>query len=164
MGHYWYRMLMALSIGWLLAKCCSSEPTERRPPVIYTGQSVKRFEDPRLLTGHGTFLDDLKFPGMLHAVVLRSPHAHAHITAIDTTAARHLPGVVSIITAADLEGVVEPVPTRRETEADALQPPIHPVLARGKVCYAGQPIAIVVTQNPYLARDAMALMQVNYAP
>src|SRR5215510_16441696 len=69
--------------------------TERRPPVVYAGQSVKRFEDPKLLTGQGAFLDDVKLPGMLHAVVLRSPHAHAHITAIDTTVARHLPGVVS---------------------------------------------------------------------
>src|SRR5262249_26865622 len=58
--------------------------TERRPPVVYTGQSVKRFEDPRLLTGQGTFLDDLKFPGMLHAAILRSPHAHAQITSIAT--------------------------------------------------------------------------------
>jgi len=132
--------------------------------VVYTGQSVKRFEDPRLLTGQGAFLDDVKLPGMLHAAVLRSPHAHARITAIDTTAARHVPGVVRVITAADLEGVVEPVPTRRETEAEALQPPVHPVLARDKVCYTGQPIAIVVAQDPYLVRDALALMQVEYAP
>src|SRR5215831_15584831 len=164
MGHYWYRMLMALSIGWLLAKCCSSEPTERRPPVIYTGQSVKRFEDPRLLTGQGTFLDDITFPGMLHAAVLRSPHAHAHITSIDTAAARTLPGVVAVLTAEDLEGVVEPVPTRRETEAEELRPPVHPVLARGKVCYVGQPIAIVVAQDLAQAQDARALIQVDYAP
>ena len=85
--------------------------------MVYTGQSVKRFEDPRLLTGQGTFLDDIKLPGMLHAAVLRSPHAHAHITSIDTAAARHVPGVVAVFTAEDLEGVVEPVPTRRETEA-----------------------------------------------
>jgi carbon-monoxide dehydrogenase large subunit len=117
-----------------------------------------------LLTGQGAFLDDVKLQGMLHAAVLRSPHAHARITSIDTTAARHVPGVVSVITADDLEGVVEPVPTRRDTEADALQPPVHPVLARGKVCYAGQPIAIVVAQDPYLVRDALALIQVDYAP
>src|SRR5205823_10581794 len=135
MGHYWSRMPVAPSTAWLPAKYFSSESTERRPPVVYTGQSVKRFEDPRLLTGQGAFLDDVKLPGMLHAAVLRSPHAHARITAIDTTAARHVPGVVCVITADDLEGVVETVPTRRETEADALQPPVHPVLARGKVCY-----------------------------
>src|SRR5262247_1547139 len=115
MGHYWYSVLMVLSIGWLLAKCFSSEPTERRPPVVYTGQSVKRFEDPRLLTGQGTFLDDLTLPGMLHAAVLRSPHAHAHITSIETAVARRMPGVVAVLTAEDLEGVVEPLPTRQET-------------------------------------------------
>src|SRR5262249_47056282 len=132
--------------------------------VIYTGQSVKRFEDPRLLTGRGAFLDDLTFQGMLHATVLRSPHAHARITSIETVAARHLPGVVAVITADDLEGVVEPVPTRREAEADELQPPVHPVLARGKVCYVGQPVAIVVAEELSLAQDARGVIQVNYAP
>jgi carbon-monoxide dehydrogenase large subunit len=132
--------------------------------VVYAGQSVKRFEDPRLLTGQGAFLDDLTFQGMLHAAVLRSPHAHARLTSIETAAARHLPGVVAVITADDLEGVVEPVPTRRETEADELQPPVHPVLARGKVCYVGQPIAIVVAQGLSLAQDARELIQVDYAP
>ena len=114
--------------------------------MVYTGQSVKRFEDPRLLTGQGTFLDDLKFPDMLHAVVLRSPHAHAHITSIDATVARRAPGVVAVLTAEDFEGIFESLPTRRETEAEELRPPVHPVLARDKVCYVGQPIAIVVAQ------------------
>jgi len=99
---------------------------------------------------------------MLHAAVLRSSHAHAHITSIDTAAARHVPGVVAVFTAEDCEGVVEPVPTRRETEAEELRPPVHPVLARDKVCYVGQPIAIVVAQA--LAQDSMALIQVHYAP
>ena len=132
--------------------------------MVYIGQSVKRFEDHRLLTGQGAFLDDLQLPDMLHAAVLRSPHAHARLMSIETTAARHLPGVVAVITADDLEGVVEPVPTRRETEADALQPPVHPVLARGKVCYVGQPVAIVVAQDSYLAQDAREMIQVDYAP
>ena len=80
-------MPMALSTGWLRAKCFSSESTERRPAAVYTGQSMKRVEAPRLLTGQGMFLDDITFPGMLHAAVLRSPHAHAHITSLDTAAA-----------------------------------------------------------------------------
>src|SRR5215813_9854146 len=101
---------------------------------------------------------------MLHAVVLRSPHAHAHITSIDTAAARHMPGVVAVLTAEDFEGVVEPVPTRREAEAEELRPPVHPVLARGKVCYVGQPIAIVVAQDLSLAQDARELIQVDYVP
>src|SRR5712691_8522304 len=110
----------------------------------WIGKDIKRREDPDLLTGRAEYTNDVKLPGMLHAAVLRSPHAHARIMSIDTTAAWHLPGVVSVITDDDLEGVVEPVPTRQDTEADALQPPVHPVLARGKVCYAGQPIAIIV--------------------
>jgi aerobic carbon-monoxide dehydrogenase large subunit len=132
--------------------------------VAYTGQSLKRFEDPRLLTGQGAFLDDLTFPDMLYAAVLRSPHAHASIRAIDMAAARHAPGVVAVITAEDLEGVVEPLPTRRETEAQELRPPVHPLLARGKVCYTGQPVAVVVAQERYLVRDALALIRVDYAP
>jgi aerobic carbon-monoxide dehydrogenase large subunit len=130
--------------------------------VAYTGQSLKRFEDPRLLTGQGAFLDDLTFPDMLYAAVLRSPHAHASIRAIETAAARHAPGVVAVITAEDLEGVVEPLPTRRETEAQELRPPVHPILARGKVCYTGQPVAVVVAQERSLVRDALALIQVDY--
>jgi CO/xanthine dehydrogenase Mo-binding subunit len=92
---------------------------------------------------------------MLHAAVLRSSHAHAHITSIDTAAARHVPGVVAVLTAEDCEGVVEPVPTRRETEAEELRPPVHPVLARDKVCYVGQPIAIS-GQKPQLRVGAQA--------
>ena len=61
-----------------------------------------------MLTGQGTFLDDIKLPGMLHAAVLRSPHAHAHITSIDTAAARHVPGVVAVLTAEDFEGLLSP--------------------------------------------------------
>src|SRR5262249_5723665 len=123
-----------------------------------------RFEDPRLLTGQGIFLDDLTLPGMLHAAVLRSPHAHAHITSMDTAAARHMPGVVAVFTAEGLWGVVEPMPTRRETEADELRPPVHPVLAHNKVCYVGQPVAIVVAQDLAQAQDARAVIQVDYAP
>jgi len=78
-----------------------------------------------------------------------------HITSIDTAAARHVPGVVAVLTAEDCEGVVEPVPTRRETEAEELRPPVHPVLARDKVCYVGQPIAIS-GQKPQLRVGAQA--------
>ena len=89
--------------------------------MTYTGQSLKRLEDPRLLTGQGAFLDDLTFPDMLYAAVLRSPARHQG--AIDTAAARHAPGVVAVITADDLEGAIEALPTRRETEAQELRPP-----------------------------------------
>ena len=79
--------------------------------MTYSGQSVKRLEDHRLLTGQSTYVEDLKLPGMLHALVLRSPHAHATIRSIDTTAAGSLTGVVSVVTALDLAEAVRNVPT-----------------------------------------------------
>ena len=132
--------------------------------MTYSGQSVKRVEDHRLLTGQSTYVDDIKLPGMLHALVLRSPHAHATIKSIDTTAATSLTGVVSVVTAPDLAEAVPNVPTRDNIDADVLKPPEHPVLAAGKVCYVGQPVAIVVAEDLYLARDAMELIQVDYEP
>ncbi len=132
--------------------------------MTYSGQSVKRLEDHRLLTGQSTYVEDIKLPGMLHALVLRSPHAHAKIRSIDTAAASSLTGVVSVVTALDLAGAVRNVPTRGNTEADDLKPPEHPVLAGDKVCYVGQPVAIVVAEEVYLARDAMDLIQVDYEP
>jgi aerobic carbon-monoxide dehydrogenase large subunit len=133
----------------------------------YTGQPLKRYEDPQLVTGQGSFVDDIQLPEMLHAAVLRSPHAHARIRAIDVTAARHMAGVVAVLTGADIAGVLGDVPTRAMVggwEVDAVQPVEQPVLARDKACYVGQPVAIVVAQNRYLARDAVALIQVDYEP
>ena len=132
--------------------------------MTYSGQSVKRVEDHRLLTGQSTYVDDIKLPGMLHALVLRSPHAHATIKSIHTTAASNLTGVVSVVTALDLADAVRNVPTRGNIDADVLKPPEHPVLAGDIVCYVGQPVAIVVAENLYLARDAMELIQVDYEP
>jgi len=133
----------------------------------YTGQPLKRYEDPQLVTGKGSFVDDIQLPEMLHAAVLRSPHAHARIRAIDVTAAHNMAGVVAVLTGADIAGVLGDVPTRAIVggwEVDAVQPVEQPVLARDKVCYVGQPVAIVVAQNRYLARDAVALLQADYAP
>ena len=132
--------------------------------MTYSGQSVKRVEDHRLLTGQSTYVDDIKLPGMLHALVLRSPHAHATIKSIHTTAASNLTGVVSVVTALDLAEAVRNVPTRGNIDADVLKPPEHPVLAGDIVCYVGQPVAIVVAEDLYLARDAMELIQVDYEP
>jgi len=132
--------------------------------MTYSGQSVKRLEDHRLLTGQSTYVDDIKLPGMLHVLVLRSPHAHATIRYTDTTAAINLTGVVSVVTALDLAEGVRNVPTRGNTDADDLRPPEHPVLAGDKVCYVGQPVAIVVAEDLYLARDALELIRVDYEP
>ena len=96
----------------------------------YTGQPMKRFEDHRLLTGQGSYVDDIQLPGMLHALVLRSPHAHARIVSIDTGEAVRAPGVVAVFIASDITGVSQILPTRMEnSEYDHMRPPPHPVLA-----------------------------------
>ncbi|MFQ6028356.1 MAG: xanthine dehydrogenase family protein molybdopterin-binding subunit, partial [Dehalococcoidia bacterium] len=133
--------------------------------MTYIGQPVKRFEDPRLVTGNGSFVDDIKLPGTLHAAVLRSLHAHARLRSVDASAARDQPGVVAVLTGADIAGVLADIPTREmdaERSPDELNAPEQPPLARDKVCYVGQPVAIVVAQDAYLARDALELIDVDY--
>ena len=135
--------------------------------MSYVGQSMKRFEDPRLVIGNGTFVGDLTLPDMLHAAVLRSQHAHARLRGIDIAAARAVPGVVMVLTGADITGVLPGIPTRAmtgERAVDALQAPEYPLLAHDKVCYVGQAIAVVVAYDPYVARDAVALITVDYEP
>ncbi|MCH9017213.1 MAG: hypothetical protein IIB89_05560 [Chloroflexi bacterium] len=74
------------------------------------GSGIRRREDPRLITGAATYTDDVQLPGMLHAAMLRSPHAHAKINSIDTAAAKAAPGVVAVYTSADTAGVLNPIP------------------------------------------------------
>jgi len=132
----------------------------------YIGQPLKRFEDARLITGNGVFIDDIKLPGMLHAFVIRSIHAHALIRSIDSYGGRAIPGVVDVVTGADLVGVLPNIPIREmgDRSVDEFNPPGHPVLAQDKVCYVGQPVAVVVAENPYSARDAAELVLVDYEP
>jgi aerobic carbon-monoxide dehydrogenase large subunit len=135
--------------------------------MSYVGQSMKRFEDPRLVTGHGAFVGDLTLPDTLHAAVLRSQHAHARLRSVDVAAARAVPGVVAVLTGADIAGVLPGIPTRAmtgERAVDALQAPEYPLLPHDKVCYVGQPIAMVVARDPYTARDAVELITVDYEP
>ena len=130
--------------------------------MSYTGQPLKRFEDPRLLTGQGSFVDDIQLPEMLHACVLRSPHAHARIRSIDSAAAHALPGVMAVLTGDDLAGVLRDLPTRAmegEWQVEEVNAPEQPVLARGNVCYVGQPVAVVVARDRYTARDAVDLIR-----
>jgi carbon-monoxide dehydrogenase large subunit len=132
--------------------------------ATYIGKPLKRFEDPRLVQGQGTFVDDLQLPGMLHAVVLRSPHAHARLVSIDVSSAQALPGVVAVFTARDVTGAVGDIPPRSTPELEGVRVPEHPVLARDKVCYVGQPVALVLAQEHYLAHDARELVRVEYQP
>ena len=133
--------------------------------MTYLGQALKRAEDPRLITGQGVFVDDINLPGMLHVAVLRSPHAHARIKSVDTAAARGSPGVAAVLTADDIAGVLQDVPSGigvYEGKFDHIKAPEHPVLAGDKVCYVGQPVAMVVAQDANLARDAMELIKIDY--
>ena len=129
--------------------------------TTYTGQSIKRFEDHRLLTGQSTFVDDMTRPGMLHALVIRSPHGHARIRSVDSSAATALPGVAAVITAEDVPEIAQ-LPTRESTDADEMHPARHPALAIGKACYAGQPVAIVLADDIYTAQDAVDLVDIDY--
>jgi len=130
--------------------------------MAYTGQSVRRFEDPRLLTGQGSYVDDIKLPGLLHAAVLRSLHAHANVRSVDASGASRLPGVVAVFTAADIQDLAVEIPTRTNTGADEFNPPRHPILASDKVCYVGQAVAVVIAEDPYSAADALEQILVDY--
>ncbi len=134
--------------------------------MSYLGRSIKRFEDARLVIGDGVFIDDIKLPDMLHAAVVRSVHAHARIRTIDVVDALELDGVVEVLTGADLAGKLPDMPIRPmgDRSVDEFNPPEHPVLAQDKVCYVGQPVAVVVAKNPYLARDGAELVAVDYEP
>src|SRR5437588_9966488 len=127
------------------------------------GAPVQRTEDPRLLRGKGTYVDDIDLPNMLHAAVLRSPHAHARIVSIDPDAARELSGVHMVLTAADLGEVLEPSPLLIPHHA-LTQPRTQLPLARDEVHYVGEAVAFVVADSRYIAEDALELIDVEYEP
>jgi len=123
--------------------------------------AVRRREDPRLITGAGEFVDDLRVPGCLHAAMLRSPHAHARIVSIDGSAARRAPGVVGVFVAADLGAVGGPIPIYAPHPALPVPCRIS-VLARDRVRFVGEAVAVVVADDPYRAHDALDLIRVEY--
>jgi carbon-monoxide dehydrogenase large subunit len=130
-------------------------------PRGLVGRPLRRQEDPRQLQGKGAYVSDLALPGLLHLAVLRSPHAHARLVDTDLALVGKSPGVVAVLTAADLDGVGPlPVlthpPGQRQTE--------FPVLPADRVVYAGQPVAAVVAESRYAAQDALDLMRVTYEP
>ena len=130
-----------------------------RPKII--GASVKRTEDPRLLTGRGSFVDDRKAPDALHVAFRRSDHAHARIVSIDTAAARAMPGVIAVLTARDLDFVHPVVATSRMKGYYAT--PILP-LAQDKVRYVGEAIVGVIAESRYLAEDALEAIEIDFEP
>src|SRR6266852_4435717 len=127
----------------------------------WVGKKLKRKEDPRLIQGISHYTDDFKLAGMLCCAFTRSPHAHAEITAIRTDAAKALPRVVAVFTSADTTRL-GPVPCA--IQMPDLKIPRHPVLATGRVRYVGEPVAVVVAEDLYTARDAAELVEVDYEP
>lgn len=125
--------------------------------------TLRRREDPRLLTGLGRFLDDLPFGDCLHVAFLRSPHAHALIRSIDVAGARKLPGVVTAVTAADLGAANRPFPPANEHPGLPRPCGIRP-LAAERVRFVGEPVAAVAATDPYLARDAADAIVVAWEP
>src|SRR5256885_3376675 len=129
----------------------------------YTGASIKRSEDPRILTGAGRYVDDIKLPGMLHAAFVRSPMAHARVLSVDVSAARELPGVVAVLTGAELEAMTVPGPDALMAFMGWAGPPREfPLLATDTVRVVGDTVAVVLAESRYLAEDGCELVEVEY--
>ncbi|HLI41451.1 MAG TPA: xanthine dehydrogenase family protein molybdopterin-binding subunit [Streptosporangiaceae bacterium] len=128
--------------------------------VTMVGKAVPRSEDAALVAGQGQFVDDLTVPGLLYAHVVRSPHAHARIAAIDAAAARSAPGVAGVFTADDMRGI-GPLPG----PPDGIGPALPLLRAPGdRVRWVGEPVALVVADGPARAADAAELVEVDYEP
>ncbi len=126
----------------------------------YVGQPIARIEDLRLLRGQGQFVDDLRLAGMLHAAILRSSVAHGRLVRIDTAPALTQPGVVTVITAADIGSPLPTIPLRLAPLID-LVPYEQPVIASGKVRYVGEPVAVVIAESSAIAEDALDLIELD---
>ena len=121
------------------------------------GHRVKRKEDDRFIRGKGTYIDDIKLPGMLHMAILRSPYAHATITGIDTSKAQAIPGVVAVVTG-------ELMAQHKLAWMPTLSGDTQAVLATDKVRFQGQEVAAVIAEDLYTAKDALELIAVEYEP
>src|ERR1700689_3918150 len=129
----------------------------------YTGASIKRSEDPRILTGAGRYVDDIKLPGMLHAAFVRSPLAHGRVLSVDASAARALPGVVAVLTGAELEAMTVQAPDPLLALLTTGGPTAEfTLLATDKVRFVGDPVAVVIAESGYLAEDGCELVDVKY--
>src|SRR5438270_4202663 len=132
------------------------------------GQPVRRVEDRRFLTGHGHYLDDIVRPHQAHAVMLRSPHAHARIAAIDTAAAAAMPGVVAVLAGADLAadgiGTIPCVSGLKNRDNSPIAMPPRPAIVQDRVRHVGDTVAMVVAETAALARDAADAIAIDYEP
>lgn len=135
-----------------------STTTITRPEKL-VGKRIRRREDPRMLTGTATYVDDIKLPNMLYAAFVRSPHAAANIRSIDTSKAAALPGVHGVFTGQDLKDVGSVV---CGVDLPGLRKPVHTVLATDRVYLVGHAVAVVVATDRYVAADAAELVEVDY--
>ena len=132
-----------------------AELTEREQKLQGLGSAMLRREDARFIRGQGTYIDDIKLPGMLFGAIVRSPYAHARITAINKTKALTSPGVIAVLTAEDLKPVkLHWMPTAGGD--------VQAVLADEKVCFQYQEVAMVLASDRYAAYDGAALVEVEY--
>ena len=133
-------------------------PTRVHKERTWVGQSIRRLEDPKFLLGKGGYIDDMRVRGMLHAALVRSPHAHARITSIDTSAAKALPGVFAVVTGAEAAEITNPMPDF----GPAADKHVWRCLAVDKVRYVGEGVVAVLAESRYVAEDAADLVQVEY--
>lgn len=138
----------------------SSSAGKQTAAQRYVGRSVPRKEDPRLLRGEGTFVDDIQLHGMVYAAVLRSPHAHAWIRSVSTCGP---PEVIAALTYSDIADLAKPIPMRLEPTASFRRYLQFPLAAQ-KVRYVGEPVAVVVAGSRYAAEDALDRIEVEYEP
>lgn len=127
------------------------------------GSGIRRREDPRLITGGATYTDDLSLTGMVHAAMVRSPHAHARIARIDTSRAKQSVGVLAVYTGADIQ-TLKPVPCAWLLPNADLKVATYPAIASERVRYVGDIVAVVVAETAYQAHDAVDLVDVDYEP
>ena len=130
--------------------------------MAYVSRSVRRTEDPPLLSGRAHFIGDVKLPGLLAVAFLRSPHAHARLHALDARPALSLPGVEAVLTGRDLAGTIRPI--RAVMSGGGYKETGWPALAQDKVRFAGEPVAVVVATDRYRAEDALESIDVAYEP
>ena len=132
-------------------------------PTRLIGKPIKRREDPRLITGQGSFVDDIRLPGLSHAAVLHSPYAHATIDSIDSSAAKAMPGVLGVFTGEDFADV-NPLPCAWQAGRVNNNVNTPRVLAIGEVHFVGDPVAVVVAETLQQATDALDAIHVAYTP
>ncbi|HEV2059663.1 MAG TPA: molybdopterin cofactor-binding domain-containing protein [Solirubrobacteraceae bacterium] len=134
------------------------------PPTKHVGQSLRRKEDPRLITGRATYIDDLALPGMLHAAVVRSPEAHAKVLSIDASRALARPGVKAVFTGEDMSDLLAPLPMAWAPPGVEIKTPERWPLARGHVRHVGDAVALVIGDDKYVVADAANEVDVEYEP